>query len=158
MAASTLQMHVYLLPNKVSMKFQRLHLCFRDLAFHWDSEYYATEPEGEKSKMTASKLQVYVSPLPDEISTKFRRLYLCFRGQAFHWDSWKYYTTELEVTKFKMAASKLQMHVSLLPDKLSTKFWRLCLCFRGLAFYWDSSHDYATKPEVKKSKMAAGIL
>ena len=34
-----------------------------------------------------------------------------------------------EVEKSKMAASKLRMHASLLPDKISTKFQRLCLRF-----------------------------
>ena len=90
-----------------------------------------------KSKMAASKLQVHVSPVPDETSTKFRRLYLCFRGLAFHWDSWEYYATKPDVEKFKMAASKLQMHVSLLPDKISTKFRRLNPCFLGPAFQRD---------------------
>ena len=50
--------------------------------------------------------------------------------------------------KIQDGASKLQMHVSLLPDKISTEFKRLCLCFRGLAFHWNSSEDYATKPQV----------
>ena len=47
-----------------------------------------------------------------------------------------------------LAASIHQMHVSPLPDKISTKFQRLCLCFRGLAFHWKIREDYATKPEL----------
>ena len=121
MAASKLHMPVSLLPNKISTKFQQLHLYFRGLALHWDSwEDYVTNLELEKSKMVASKLQMHVTPFPDKISTKFRRLYYCFRGLAFHWDSWEYYATKPEMEKSKMAASKLQMHVYLLPDKIST--------------------------------------
>ena len=101
--------------------------------------------------MAASKLLIHRSPLPDKISTKFQRLYLYFRGPAFHWDSWKYYATKPEVEKFKMAASKLQIHISLLPEKISTKFQRLHICFRGPAFHCNSGEYYATKPEVKKS-------
>ena len=38
----------------------------------------------------------------------------------------------------KMAASKLQMHVSAIPDKISAKFHWLYLYFRGLAFHLNS--------------------
>ena len=39
-------MHVYPLPDKISTKFQRQHLCFWGPAFHWDLwEYHATNPE-----------------------------------------------------------------------------------------------------------------
>ena len=75
--------------------------------------------------MAASKLQMHVSSLRDKISTKFQQLCLCFRGLAFHWDSSHDYATRPEVEKSKMAASKLQMHQSLLPNKISTKFRRL---------------------------------
>ena len=47
-------------------------------------------------------------------------IHLCFRGLAFHCDSWEYCANKPEIEKSKMAASKLQMHVSLLPDKIST--------------------------------------
>ena len=108
--------------------------------------------------MVASKLQMHVSSLPDKISTKFRRLCLCFRGLAFHWDSSHDYATKPEVVKSKMAASELQMHVSPLPDKISKKFQRLYLFFRGVAFHKDSWKYYETKPEVEKFKMATSQL
>ena len=54
-----------------------------------------------------------------------------------------------------MAASKLQMHESPLPYKISTKFQRLYLCFWGSALQWDSRDYNATLPEVEKCKMAA---
>ena len=57
-----------------------------------------------------------------------------------------------------MAVSKLQMHVSSLLDKISTKFRRLGLCLRSLDFHWDILEDYATKPELEKSKMVASEL
>jgi hypothetical protein len=60
--------------------------------------------------------------------------------------------------KINMAASKLQLRVSLLTDKISTKLQRLNLGFRGLASYWDSPEDCATEPEVEKFKMVAGKL
>ena len=47
------------------------------------------------------------------------------------------------------------MHVSPLPDKISTKFQRLCLCFWGLASHWDSWDNYVAEPEVKTSKIEA---
>ena len=50
------------------------------------------------------------------------------------------------------------MHVSPVSDEISTKFQLLCLCFRGLAFHWDIRVDYATQPEVEKSKMVASEL
>ena len=68
---------------------------------------------------------MHVSPLPDKITTKFQRLYQCFRSPAFHWDIREDYATKPELEKSKMAASELQMHVSPLPDKISTKFQRL---------------------------------
>jgi len=105
--------------------------------------------------MATAKLQMYVSPLPDKIPTKFQRLYLCFRGPAFQWDSREYYATKPEVEKTNMAASKLEMHVSSLPDEISTKFQRLYLCFLRLASHWESLEYYATKPEVDKTDMAA---
>ena len=40
--------------------------------------------------------------------------------------------------KFKMAAGKLCLRVSLPPDKISAKFHRLYLIVRGPAFHWDS--------------------
>ena len=40
--------------------------------------------------------------------------------------------------KSKMAAAKLQLHVSLQSDKISTRFQRLRLCFWDLDFHWDS--------------------
>ena len=139
MAASKLQIHVFPLPDQISTKFSWLYLCFRGPAFHWDSwDYNATKPEGEKSKMVASKLQIHISLLPNKISTKFQRLHLYFRGPAFHWNSWKYYATKPEVKKCKMAASKLLIHISPLPDKISTTLKRLHLCFQGPAFHWDS--------------------
>jgi len=154
MAASKLEMHVSPLPDNIWTKFQRLHLCFRGPASHWDRrEYYATKPEVDKTNMAASKLKMHVSPLPDEISTKFQRLYICFRGPAIDWDPQEYYATKPEVENTNMAASKLEMHVSPLPDKISTKFQRLYLCFRGPASPWDTRAYYSTKTEVDKSKM-----
>ena len=88
-----------------------------------------------ESKMAASVHQMHVSPLPDKISTKFQRLCLCFRGIAFHWDIREDYAIKPELEKSKMAAFKLQMHVSPLPDKISTKFQPLYLFFRCLAFH-----------------------
>ena len=61
--------------------------------------------------------------------TKFQRLCLCFRGLAFHWDIREDYATKPELENSKMAASELQMHVTPLPDKISTKFQRLYLRF-----------------------------
>jgi len=87
--------------------------------------------------MAAAKLEIHVSPLPDKISTKFQRLYLCFRGPAFHWDLREYYATKPEVDKTNMEDSILEMIGSPLPDKISTIFQRLHLCFRGPAFQWD---------------------
>ena len=51
-----------------------------------------------------------------------------------------------------MVASKLQIHIFQLPDKISTKFQRLNLRFRGPAFHWDSWEYYATKLKVKKPR------
>ena len=44
-----------------------------------------------------------------------------------------------------MAASKLQLHVSLLPDKLSTKFLQLKNC---------SVHPHLKKPSLDKENLA----
>jgi len=138
MAASKLKMHVSPLTDQISAKFQRLYLCFLGPAFHWDSrEQYATEPEVKDTNMTASKLEMHVSPLPDKISTKFQRLNLCFRLTAFRWYPREYYATKPEVENTNMVASKLQMHVSPFPDKISAKFQRLYLYFRGPASHWD---------------------
>jgi len=97
-------------------------------------------------------IKMHVSPLPGEISTTFQRLYLCFLGPAFHWDSREYYATKPEVENTNKAASKLQMHVSPLPDEISAKFQRLYLCFRDPAFHWNPWEYLATKPEVEKYK------
>ena len=86
---------------------------------------------------------------------KFQRqlpLNLCIKGSAIHWNLWEDYTNKPEVEKSKMAASKLRMHVSLLPDKLSTKFQRLYLCLRGLASQWDSRDYNATIPELENPR------
>jgi len=72
-----------------------------------------------KSKVAASKLQMHVFPLADNISTKFQRLNLCYWGLTFRLDPWEYDATKPEVEKSKMAASKLQIHVFPLPDKIS---------------------------------------
>jgi len=131
MAASKLEMHVSPLTYQISTKFQRLYLCFREQASRWDPrEYYATKPEVDKTNMAASELHIHVSPLPNEISTKLQRLYLCFRGPAIDWDQRKYDAIKSEVDKTNMAVSKLEMHVSPQPDKISTEFQRLNLCFR----------------------------
>jgi len=98
---------------------------------------------------------MHVSPLPDKSSTKFQRLYLCFRGPASDWDPREYYAAKPEVYKTNMAASKLEMHVSPLPDKISTKYQRLYLCFQEPSFHKNQRECYATKPEVEKSKVAA---
>ena len=162
MAASKLQKHVSSLPGKISPNFQRLYLCFRDPALQWNWFHYSMiKPEvtgSGQSKMAATKLQLHVSSLPGKMSTKFQRLYLCSGAPASHWDSWEYYSTEPEVEISKMAASKLQMHVNSLPDKILSKFQRLYLCFLGPAFHWDSWEYYATVPEVGKCKMAASKL
>ena len=124
--------------DEISTKFQRRYQALGP-AFHSNRwECCVTKPEGEKLKIAASKLQIHFSPLPDKISTKFQRLHLCLRGPAFHWDSWEYYATKQEVEKSKMAASNFQIHSSPLSDKISTKFQRLYLHFRGPAFHWDS--------------------
>ena len=39
--------------------------------------------------------------------------------------------------KFKMAATKPEVTISQLPDKLATKFKRLHPYFKGPAFKWD---------------------
>jgi len=101
---------------------------------------------------------MHVSPLTDQISTKFQRLYLCFRGPAFRWYPREYYATKPEVEYSNMAASILEMHVSPLPDKISAKFQRLYLCFRGPASHWDTRAYYSTKTVVEKSKMVACYL
>jgi len=108
--------------------------------------------------MAASKLKMHVSPLTDQISAKFKWLYLCFLGPAFHWEAREHYVTKPEVENTNMAASKLEMHVSPLPDKISTKFQKLFLCFRGPAFRWYPREYYVTKSEVEQSNMAASIL
>jgi len=149
MAASKLEMYVSSLQDKIWTKLQRLHLCFRGSASHWNPrENYATKPEVDKTNMAASKLEMHVSPLPDETSTKFQRLYLCLREPASHWNPQEYYTTEPGVSKFNMAASKLGMHVSPLPDEMSTTFQRLYLCFREPASHWNPREYYATKPWI----------
>ena len=60
--------------------------------------------------------------------------------------------------KSEMAAGKLQLRISLLPDKISTKFQRLFQCFRSRAFHWDSWEYYWSKPEVEKFKMETSEL
>ena len=62
--------------------------------------------------------------------------------------------------KFKMAAGKLWLRVSLPPDKISAKFHRLYLFFRvqhsiGTHENWEY---YETITEVEKSKMATSQL
>jgi len=101
-------------------------------AIHCDPrDYYATKPEAEKSKMATSEFEMNASPLVDKISTKFQRLHLYFRGPASHWNTRKYYSTKQEVRKSKLADLKLEMYLSPIPDKISTKFQRLYLCFRS---------------------------
>jgi len=51
--------------------------------------------------------------------------------------------------------NRLEMYVSPVPDKISTKFQRLYLCFRGPTFNWNPREYYATKPEGEKAKTAA---
>jgi len=113
-------------------------------------EHYVTKPEVDKINMAASKLEMHVSPLPDEISTKCQRLNLCFRRPATDWNSREIYATKPEVVETNMTASKLEMHVSQLPDEISTTFQRLYICFRGPAIDWGPREYYATKPEVDK--------
>ena len=94
------------------------------------------------------------------------KLYPCCWRLAFHWDSWENCATKPEVEKFKMAASKLQMLVSPLPDKISTKFQRLYPCFLGLASHWDSI--FASSPiarhidfdalKVRESEIATTVF
>jgi len=66
--------------------------------------------------MEDSIFEMIVSPLSDNISTVFQRLHLCFQGPASHWNPREYYATKPEVDNTNMAASKLEMHVSPLPD------------------------------------------
>jgi len=113
-------------PDEISTKFKWLYLCFRGLASHWDSlEYYATKPEVDKTNMAGLNSEIRAFPLAEKIFTKCQRLYLCFREPAFHKHEQDYYATKPEVEKFKMAASKLKMHVSPLPHEISAKFQRL---------------------------------
>ena len=157
MAASKLQMHVSPLPDKISTKFQRLFLCFRGLAFHWDIwEDYETKPEVEKFKMATSQLQLRASTLSGKISMEFKRLYLRFRGASFPLGLTRILCDQAGSGYSKIAAGKLQLRVSPLPDKISTKFQRLCLCFRGLAFHWEIWEYYEIKPKGEKFKLAAG--
>jgi len=104
-------------------------------------------PELDKTNMAASKPKMHVSSLTDQISAKFQRLYLCFLGPAFHWDSREYYATKPAVEYSNMAASILEMHVSALPDKISSKFLRLYLFF-GFRLP-NGTHEHAIRPKLK---------
>jgi len=50
------------------------------------------------------------------------------------------------------------MHVSPLPDEISTKFQSLYISCQGPAIDWDPREYYAIKPEVDKTSMAASKL
>ena len=76
-----------------------------------------------------------INKIPSATTTNPKHPFL--GGSAIHWNLWEYCAIKLAVKKSKMAASKLQMHVSPLPDKLSTKFQRLHPCFWGPALHWD---------------------
>jgi len=61
MVACYLEMHVSPLQVQIATKIQRLYLCFRGLAFHWDPrEYYATISEVENTNMGASKREMHI--------------------------------------------------------------------------------------------------
>ena len=78
--------------------------------------------------MAATKFQMHVSPLPDK---RYQRTSNGFTpklwGPAFQRNYCRYCTTKPEVEQSKMAAIELQMHVSPLPDKISTKFQLLAV-------------------------------
>ena len=74
-----------------------------------------------------------LSRLLDQIATRFQRLYLCFRDRAFQWDNSQYCTTKVEGTgseKSKMAAYTTEMHISQLPDQITTRFQCYTCVFR----------------------------
>ena len=73
--------------------------------------------------------------------TRYQRKSKCFRDLAFQWDFREYSATKPEVVKSKMAASKLQMRVSPLSDKISTKLQRLRPCFWDPALQRDYKAD-----------------
>jgi len=103
--------------------------------------------------MADSKLEMHVSPLPDKITTKFKRQYPCFRSYTFHWvGPMRILCDQTGSGKYKMAASKLEMHVSSLTEKISTHFKQLNLRYRGPAFHWDPRDCHTSKLEVEKSK------
>ena len=124
------------LTDQISMKFQRHYLEFgssfplEQIGILCDLTGSGKIPYGGLKTASRQGNQQDIIEIPTVKPT--------FLGPASHWDLWKYRATEPEVEKSNMAASKLQMHVSLLPDKISAKFQRLCLCFRSLAFHWDS--------------------
>jgi len=109
--------------------------------------------------MAAFKPEVHVSKLVDKIGTKVQRLCKCFRGPAVQLDCQKCCTTKPEVRnpiyKSNMAAFKPEVPISKLVDKIGTNVQWLCKCFRGPATQWDYNKCCTTKPEVRKSNMAA---
>jgi len=155
MAASKLKMHVSPLTDQISAKFQRLYLCFLGPAFHWDSrKYYATKPEVDNTNMAASNLEMHVFPLPDKLSTNSRGSTYVFgdRLSVSSHENTMRPSRKCEVEYSNMAASILEMHVSPLPDKISAKFQRLYLFFRGPASQWDTRACYSTKTEIDKPR------
>jgi len=75
---------------------------------------------------------------PRRVINEISKVIHMFSGTGYRWDPREYYATKPEVDKTNRAASKLKMHVSPLPDKISAKFQRLYLCFRGPASHWDT--------------------
>jgi len=54
-----------------------------------------------------------------------------------------------------MAASKTEVPISKLVDKMETKLQRLCICFRGPATQWDYQKMLYHQAGSEKSNMAA---
>ena len=119
--------------------------------------------------MAAFNLEIRITLHVHEIAMKLQRLYLCFRGSVIQWKQWRCCATKRGETgsgKSKMAASKLEIHLSPHVQKIATKFQRLYLCFRGLCFrgpaiQWEWCQCRTTKRGETgsgKSKMAAFIF
>jgi hypothetical protein len=78
--------------------------------------------------MAAAKPEVLISRLADQIAARFQRLRPCFRGQAIQVNYCGYCATEPEVENQRwrlLAASKLEVLISQLPDRIATQSQRL---------------------------------
>ena len=84
-----------------------------------------------------TKIKAVVSPLTDETSMKVQRCYLDFKS-GFPLVQMGILYELTGSGESKMVASKHQMHVSPLPEKISTEVQWLSLCFLYLAFHKDS--------------------